>query len=191
MITRFHDAAIRAPRGGWAMPIGGQNVTAHSEGEIFERLEKWQRNNGKFVSRAEVEREAWAYWCGREPERCGGKALAQSASASPILGDGKAKTPERQGPGIWIFLNVLAAQWVPALHRYFLDTVNAILLILDCPECRAEWSKIVRETPPTDLNSRYAVCRWVNTCHNYVNARRGAAHYPYERMIAEYGAPLT
>lgn len=185
-IVKFPDYSVRPPRGGWSLPIGGQIVTKYSEGDILAELISWQRNNGTFTTRADAEAKLWSYYCSREPSRCGGKGepLVTEAFVSP-----KERTPSVQGPPIWTFLNTLAAAWTPDLHDYFLQTCNAVLSILECPNCRIEWQAMLAKHPPASLMSRLDACKWVNMIHNEVNRRADKPTYHYSRMVAEYGAP--
>ena len=107
-------------------------------------------------------------------------------AAKPVPGE---KTPERQGPPLWLFLNTLAAQWTPELHNYFFATCDTLELILECQKCRFEWRRRLLQFPPHDLNSRFAVCRWVNKVHNEINVHLGKPSFPYARMVTEFGAP--
>lgn len=189
-IVKFFDVEIKPPRGGWNFPIGGETVLARSEGEIFDALKAWQKNNSTFVSDEATLREMWDYWCQRESTRCGmlPSDFKETAQARMVP---RAITKELQGPPIWTFLNTLAAQWSPGLHPYFLDTCNAIHTILECPDCQREWRAIMHETPPTSIKSRLAACQWVNAAHNIVNRRRGVSEYSYARMVREWGAPIA
>lgn len=194
MITKFFDREVKPPIGGWMLSIGSESFHGYNEGEIIEKIEKWRRNNGTFTSLGDIEAEAWRIWCAREPARCGQTDINAPGSmmpgpAGPIVP--AEKTPELQGPPIWKFLNTLAAQWIPGLHSYFLSTVDAISVILECPKCRAEWRHVVSENPPASLGSRLSVCQWVNKVHNLVNARVGKQLYPYANMVVQYGAPIS
>lgn len=189
-IVKFHDAHIRPPKGGWNYPIGGRLVTKHSESEILTELVKWQKNNAQFVSEETAKAEMWAYWCQREPHRCGGPVPRFRAKAPPPV-QPRDRTPEVQGPPIWTFLNTLAAAWTMQLHDYFLHTIDTISVILECPVCRHHWQEIVRENPPQQLKSRFEVCQWVNKMHNLVNGRIGKPIYTYLQMVQEFGAPLS
>lgn len=194
-MTRFFDAHVRPPRGGWNFPISGQLVSAHSESEILGILRKFRKNNGTYRDDAALSEELWSYYCQREPDRCGtdGKAVPvfNVPEVTPLSHLIPAeKTPELQGPPTWTWLNTLAAQWNPGLHNYFMATCDAIIVVLECPICRDEWRKILAETPPSGLASRVAVCQWVNAAHNAVNARKGKAQYPYSKMIVNWGAPI-
>lgn len=188
-MTKFYNAHIVPPRGGWVYPIGGAEFTAYTEGDIIQALIRWQQNNGKYVSDAAAAEEIWAYYCAREPVRCGMTVPAPGSAPDPSGLVPADKTPEVQGPPIWLFLNTLAAQWNPALHAYFLATVDAILVIIECPDCREEWRRLVSIYPPAGLTTRFDVCRWVNKLHNAVNAKRGKMNFPYAKMVTEFGAP--
>jgi hypothetical protein len=188
-MTRFFDAHIRPPKGGWSFPIGGTLVTRYSENDITDEIRKWRQNNGTYTSDAAITEELWAYYCARDPGRCGirGEELKtlERAKALPPA----EKTPEMQGRPIWMFLNTIAAQWLPGTHDYFLATCDAIIVILECPKCREEWRSLLAQFPPAALKSRFEVCRWVNKVHNEVNSRLGKSSYPYSRMVSEYAAP--
>lgn len=188
-MTKFHDASIRPPRGGWVYVVGGQQFTGYSESELIEAIGKWRRNNATYSSDESIAHEIWDYFCRREPERCGGVYTRPGDALSPLGAVPAEKTPKLQGPPIWLFLNTLAAQWVPALHDYFLATCDAISSILDCPDCRAEWQQILGSNPPAGLTTRLAVCQWVNRVHNLVNAKTGKLPFAYSRMVTEFGAP--
>lgn len=188
-IVRFFDVEIKPPRGGWAFPVGGTTVSRYSESEILTEVRKWRKNNGTFVSDDALLREMWQYWCAREPQRCG-MLPADVAAAAKIL-QPRPVDKDLQGPPIWMFLNTLAVQWTEGFHPYFLMTCNAILGILECPDCMKEWRTLLNDYPPTSINSRVAACRWVNMVHNEVNKRKGGAIYPYERMVTEWGAPVA
>lgn len=186
-IAKFHDAQVRPPRGGWAFPIGGQLVEKHSEADILEAAKAYRKNNGTYVSDEAITREMWAYWCSRQPERCGATPAEAAATVPLVPRDLK---PEVMGPWIWQFLNLAAARWNPSLHGWFIDLCDTILMLLDCPVCRSEWSEILQTRSPGGLDSRLAVCQWVNWAHNQVNSRKGKAEYAYLRMVTEYGAPM-
>ena len=190
-MTKFFDAHIRPPKGGWNYPLNGELITAYGEGELIEHIAKWQRNNGQFVSEDAIRELIWDYFCRREPDRCGMHGVAPMSEETTPVGEliPAEKTPERQGPPIWTFLNTLAAQWNPGLHHYFMATMDAIIVILECPICRDEWRKLLFQYPPDKLGTRLAVCQWVNARHNDVNARKGKQLYPYSKMVTEYGAP--
>lgn len=190
-MIRFYDAQVRPPRGGWAYPVAGELVTAYSESELVDKIRKWEQNNGVFTTEADIQERLWEFFCDREPDRCGRHGVVSSIDRPPkpglaVMAD---KTPELQGPPIWTFLNTLAAQWNPGLHQYFLATVDAIIVILECPNCREEWRRIIGLHPPTDLATRLEVCHWVNDRHNDVNQRKGKSLFPYVRMVTEFGAP--
>lgn len=192
MITTFFDSHVRPPRGGWSFPIGGEMVTAYSEGDILEQLAKWHRNNGTFSTMEALRSQLWGYYCEMEPLRCGAGSVVVSgpvnvAPAPVLIAE---KTPRLQGPPIWTFLNTVAAQWTPGLHNYFLATCDAITVILDCPDCRQEWRRLLASDTPIILSSRLEVCQWVCRMHNAVNSKTGKQLYPYSRMVAEFGAPL-
>jgi len=187
-IVKFFDLSVKPPRGGWTFKLEGEIIHANSESELIDQVRRRRRNNGTFTTDANIEAELWQYLCSREPHRCG--MLPHEVPDSKPL-QPRVITKEFQGPPIWAFLNTLAVQWVDGLHPYFLDTCNAIISILECPDCRREWSQIMRETPPTSIRSKLQACKWVNMAHNIVNRRRGAADYSYERMIREWGAPVA
>lgn len=182
-IAKFHDAHIRPPRGGWTFA----GITRYSETELVEAIAKLRSNNGGDADPDRIAAEIWAEFCGREPERCG--ILPGAVRAAAIVP--REVTKELQGPPIWTFLNTVAVQWHEGMHPYFLATINAVLSILVCPICREEWRRLLRSFPPDGLNSKLAVCQWVNMVHNDVNIRNGGSEYPYARMVAEYGAPLA
>lgn len=190
-MTRFFDASIRPPRGGWSFPLNGELVTGYSESELIDIVRKWKINNGVFTSEGAIQEEIWEYFCGREPERCGRSGVTSTIAQPPKPGQAVMadKTPELQGPPIWTFLNTLAAQWNPGMHQYFLATVDAIIVILECSNCREEWRRLLGKYPPVDLATRLEVCQWVNRVHNEVNAKKGKTQFPYVRMVTEYGAP--
>lgn len=190
MITKFYDLGTRPPRGGFNYPVGNEIIMKHSEGDVLDELRKYRKNNGTYVSDDELLREMWAYWCQREPTRCGMLPHEAEEHAKRNLAP-RPVTKELQGPPIWAFLNTLAVQWNDGLHPYFLATCNAILAMMECPDCRREWSQILRETPPTVVKTRLAACQWVNGVHNTVNRRRGVSEYPYDRMVREWGAPAS
>lgn len=189
-MNRFFDSATRPPKHGWHFPINGQVVAASSESAIHAAISKWQRNNGQFISDQAITAAMWSYYCSREPERCG----MESAPAATGLPTGPLVranvTPELQGPPIWLFLNTLAVQWTAGMHGYFLATCDVIVNILECPICRDEWRKILADRPPAGLTSKLAVCDWVNTAHNLVNARTGKQQFPYAEMVRKFGAPM-
>lgn len=192
-IGPFFDASIRPPRGGWHYPVGGAALgTFYSENEVLEAMEKWERNQPNPRTEAQLRQALWAYYCEREPHRCGGKPENPGAKVSagvylPL--EPSEITKEMQGPPIWLFLNTLAAVWTPGLHHYFLATVDAIGAMLVCAKCQQEWRSLRREIPPEPLASRFAVCQWVNTVHNRVNAKAGKPHFPYTEMVVKFGAP--
>lgn len=188
-IVKHFDTEIRPPRGGWSYPIAGEIVTKYSEGAIVGELKRWRVNNNTFVSDEALMREVWQYWCDREPERCG--QLPGASSGSARLFQPRPVTKELQGPPIWTFLNTIAVQWTEGLHPYFLATCNAILGVLECPDCRGEWRRLLNDYPPASIASRVAACQWVNLVHNEVNKRKGGSIYPYQRMVTEWGAPLA
>jgi len=189
-VGKFYDRANRPPRGGWHFPIHGQTLQKHSESEIFEGLKRWRKNNGTYISDLDIEREIWSYYCNREPQRCSATAPSSSSRTSgsgPVTP--REVTKEMQGPPLWLFLNTLAVQWTPALHDYFLHTIDAVISILVCPLCRAEWRDVVRNTHADQISSASEACHWVNDRHNEINERLGKAYYPYSRMVREFGAP--
>jgi hypothetical protein len=193
-IDKFFDRATRPPRGGWHFPIGGNNlIEKYSEQDVFESVKKWRKNNGTFVSDLDIERELWAYWCSRQPERC---STAPATSGSRQLVPGGALVPvevtkEMQGPPMWEFLNVVAVQWTPALQDYFLHTCDAFVSLLVCPICRDEWREVLRKDPPAKITTRFEACQWTNRVHNEVNTRTGKQPFPYSRMVTEFGAPIS
>lgn len=193
MPNRFFDAHVRPPRGGWSFPFKGEVLTGYSESEIVDQIARVQRNNASFVSEAAISEELWAYYCRREPERCGLAPTPPAPDGRPAPIDFMPRnvTPEVQGPPIWLFLNTLAVQWMPGLHDYFLATCDAIIVMLECPVCREEWRKILADDPPAGLNAKYAVCQWVNRTHNRVNANKGKQDFPYWKMVTEFGAPIS
>lgn len=193
MPSKFFDAHIRPPRGGWYYVVGGRDFQGYNESDLVAAIKKWRVNNGTYAGDDAIVAEIWDYFGRREPERLGVSAIPILNAPEPLPSSlvPAEKTPERQGPPIWLFLNTLAAQWNPALHDYFLATCDAILSILDCPDCRGEWSKLLVKFPPAQLNTRYAVCQWVNLVHNEVNDRKGRRAYPYASMVTEFGAPAT
>lgn len=188
MIPKFFNAGVKPPKGGWSFIINGNQFSGSSESEVAGKLKKWRQNNLTFVSDLDIERELWAYWCNRQPERC----YQRAEKTAPALGSVKPAelTKEIQGPPIWTFLNTLAVVWEPGLHPLFLNLCDSISIILQCPLCRQEWAAILRENRPTKLSSRSAVCHWVNDVHNQVNSRVGKPAYPYEQMVSQWGAPL-
>lgn len=187
-IAKFFNAATKPPKGGWHFTLGEQRFDGSSESEVAAKLKKWRRNNLTFVSDVDIERELWAYWCGRQPERC----YQRVDQTQVVLGAVKPAelTKQLQGPPIWTFLNTLAAVWEPGLHPLFLNLCDSISVILQCPLCRMEWQSILAEKRPTNLASRLEVCQWVNDVHNQVNSRAGKPNYPYEQMVSQWGAPL-
>lgn len=192
-VLKFRDLDVRPPKGGWGpviQAITKQSPTIYTEADAIEFIAKWRRNNGTFVSELDIEREIWAWLCEAEPARCGQAGVPVSRRNAPKI-EPRERTPQVQGPPIWTFLNTLAAAWTPTLHDYLLTTCDAIGAILDCPTCREHWRELLRELPPRDLNTRYAVCRWVNDIHNRVNQIAGHPFYPYERMVTEFGAPIS
>lgn len=190
-IAKFYDRQIKPPRGGWHFPLPrGVLIEKHSESDVIGEVKRWRKNNGTFVSDLDVEREVWNYYCNREPKRCKGAA----ADSAPRISAGATVIPaevtkELQGPPIWLFLNTLAVRWEPTLHDYFLHTIDAISVILECPICREEWRSLQTKRPATNISSKLEACQWVNAVHNEVNARIGKQAYPYSRMISEFGAP--
>lgn len=192
MPNRFFDAHVRPPRGGWNFEYQGKLINGYSESEIVEAVRRVQQNNGSYVSDAAISEMLWRYYCAREPDRCGQRVSAPVASFAPGQFVVKAEvTPEIQGPGIWLFLNTLAVQWTPAFHDYFLATCDAIIVILECPDCRTEWRRLLTDYPPVSLASKLAVCHWVNDRHNDVNRKIGKQQFPYERMVSQFGAPFS
>lgn len=192
MIGPFFDAHIRPPRGGWNYTYQGELIQGYSESDIVEKITRIQRNNATFTTSQAIRDEIWKYFCSREPTRCG---MATPPAPLPDAPAGvslvsREITPVVQGPPIWTFLNTLACVWRPGLHDYFLATCDAVSAILECPDCRNEWRRQLNEHPPVSLDTRLKVCQWVNSRHNAVNARAGKLHYPYWRMVTEFGAPL-
>lgn len=196
MIIKFHNRAVMPPRGGWSFPINGELVTRYSEGEIIDALEQARRNAGTFTNRAALEYEVWAYYCGREPNRCAGYVVPGVRVGDELLPEGMvadegAKAPVRQGPHIWRFLNVVAAQWTPTLAQYFLATINSIGQVLDCKLCKAEWANVRSEMPdPANIKSRIEACQWALAAHNKTNVKLGKPIYTYAKFVTEFGAPL-
>lgn len=194
MSKRFFDASVRPPRGGWLFVVGGVQFEAYSEGDLVGEVAKWRRNNGTYVSDTSIEHEIWDYLCRREPDRCGETiyppAPAPEGTPAGALIVPREVTPAVQGPGIWLFLNTLAVQWAPGLHDYFLATCDAIIAMLECPECREEWRRLLADDPPLALGSKLQVCQWVNRNHNKVNAKLGKQEFPYWKMVTEFGAPI-
>lgn len=190
MSARFFDAHVRPPRGGWHYSIGGKHIGGFSEEQILEEMGKFHRNNGTGKTDGELRAELWNYYCSREPERCGRTPHKRIAEPSGPVAPGE-KTPQRQGPPIWTFLNTVAAQWTPMLHDFFLSVLDHISVILECPTCKLEWQSILRDERESvqRLGTRLEVCRWVNRVHNLVNERAGKAQFPYLRMVTDYGAP--
>lgn len=187
-IVKFHDAGIKPPKGGWHFAIAGQTFTGNNESEVASKLKRWRTNNATFVSDLDIERELWAYWCGRQPQRCYAGLPAKSHVERALKP--AEVTKELQGPPIWTFLNTLAVAWEPSLHPLFLHLCDSISIILVCPLCIAEWQRILRDNRPNDLSTRLEVCQWVNDAHNEVNARAGKPAYPYDAMVAHWGAPM-
>lgn len=187
-IAKFFDAATKPPKGGWHFTLGELRFDGSNESEVMAKVKKWRQNNLTFVSDIDIEREVWAYWCARQPERC----FQRGEKTAPALGTIKPAelTKQLQGPPIWTFLNTLAVVWEPGLHPLFLNLCDSISVILQCPVCRFEWQSILRTNRPTNLASRLEVCRWVNDVHNQVNRSAGKPAYPYEQMVSQWGAPL-
>jgi hypothetical protein len=86
-------------------------------------------------------------------------------------------------------MNFAAARWEPGTADQFLSFLDWIVVLIDCPICREEWRTIPATKPPSLIKSRLDACTWVNEVHNSVNRRTNKPIYPYERMVAEYGAP--
>lgn len=191
-MVKFFDSHIRPPKGGWQFPIQGRLITAYSEQEVVEAVQKSRVNNGGVLDEDAIRTEIWQYYCDREPERCG-RSGKQVPIRGPVLDSQLVQapiTPELQGPPIWMFLNTLAAQWSPSIHDYFLATCDAIIVILECPNCRNEWRAILRDHPPAVIRTKLQACQWVWMVHNLVNARTGKQQYPYRSMVLEFGAPI-
>lgn len=187
-IVKFYDAHVRPPRGGWNFMIGGELVQKHSEADIIDEVKRYRRNNGTFTSEDDISRELWAYWCSRQPERCG-QSKKPEDTATRAIPTPRDLTPAVMGPWVWQFLNLAAARWTPMLHGWFLELCDTILVLLECPICRSEWSSILQRRSPARLETRLAVCQWVLWAHNEVNAKKGKPEYRYEQMILDYGAP--
>lgn len=188
-VNKFWNAASVPPRGGWHFTIQGERIERHSEGEIIDAIRKVRVNNGTFTSDADIERDLWRYYCAQEPKRC---EQTSRHSREPAVVDVAPReiTKEFEGPKIWAFLNILAVVWEPSLHNYFLQTVAAIVSVLQCPVCREEWRRTLAAFPVDSIQSRYDACRWVWTVHSSVNSRTEKAFYPYARMVTEWGAPM-
>jgi len=152
-------------------------------------MARLRKNNGSYVNEASIEAELWDYFCSREPVRCGKMPHEVAAMSKPLKS--REITKELQGGPIWTFLNTLAAVWEEGLHPYFLATCNAIVSILECPDCQREWRLILKETPPSGLKNKLSVCRWVWNAHNTVRRRIGRADYPWEAAVKEWGFPVA
>lgn len=188
MIQKFHDAAERAPSGGWSYfydPSDGATMFKKSSpDEVIDEVVKYRRNNGQPHDRATIEAEIWRYYCSRHPERCGGEAKSNVVPFLP-----RDLKPADFGPPIWRFLNLAAVRFDHIGPERFFQILASILPMMGCPECQAHWARIISDNPPEVASAKEA-CRWVNKVHNLVNAITGAAQYSYEAGVTEFGFPL-
>jgi len=189
-IPKFHDAAERAPVGGWHYfynPSDGNTAfKLGSADEVIDELVKFRTNNRTFTSREDIEREVWRYYCSRHPDRC----------AQPIPAEGVVpylpldQQPEFFGPIIWRFLNLAATRYEFTGRDFFMSLVQHTVNVISCPNCREEYIQLITEHPPTTISSTRQACEWVNMIHNFVNEKLDKQFYPYARMVTEYGAPI-
>lgn len=189
-MTKFHDAAERAPVGGWHYfydPTDGSTMFKLSSPDaVIDEIVKYRRNNGQNFARAEIEQEVWTYWCSRDPVRCGQNV--EQRNIVPFLP--RDLTPKFWGPIIWQFLNIAAVRFDHIGAERFFGILASIMPMMSCPECQHHWALILEANPPDDVTSAKSACQWVNKLHNLVNAQTGAAQYAYEKMVVDYGAPL-
>lgn len=182
-MLKFHDAAERPLRGGWHY---WENLTAKtgeyrgfSPDDVFAKVKAKRSNNGQFNGDNALWAELWAYWCSLEPQRC------VSTAGTPSQ-DGQAK--EQWGPRLWMFLNHAAVNFE---RPFFIALVNEMIArLIPCPECRDSFARLVEQDPVSNVTNARMACEWSNRIHNAVRVKLGQPEYPYERMIAEYGAPL-
>jgi len=186
-MTKFYDSHIRGPRGGWSYPIGGTLVAKYSEADIVAELKRWRTNNGTFVSDEKIEEEIWAYYCTRQPERCGLTGVIASLTSTAAMP--RELTKEVVGPWLWQHLNLFAARWQPGIRGLFLDNLDTITLLLECPICRNEWRALLEARPPANITTRFEICQWVWWAHEQVNQKLGKNPYPYSRAVLEFGFP--
>lgn len=184
-IAKFYNRETKPPRGGWKIVVDGVELLGWSEGELLEALARHRKRLGTFVSMLDCEREMWVHFCRREAKRCGLTVDSQQPGPAVPREIDKAFF----GPIIWRMLNLAAATWTPEAHRYFVDFCEYLLFTITCPECRTEWREILDSKPPTGLNTKQAICHWVNDRHNEINRRTGKAIFSYDQMVREYGAP--
>jgi hypothetical protein len=191
-IPKFFDENERPPQGGWHYFTRPDDRSTYfrlsSSSAVFEEVKKYRRNNGTFVSDIDIWRELWAYWCGRQPGRCGLEEVAPSQAAAVAP---RELNPPFWGPIIWRAMNLYAVRFDAVGRDSFLRFLTTCSVLMTCPECIGHWQQILAEHSPAQLATSFEACQWVNKVHNLVNARRGVAQYPYDRMVTEYGAPLS
>lgn len=189
-INKFHDAAERAPIGGWHYfydPADGSTMfKLGSAEEVIDELIRFRANNGKPAGREAIAQEVWSYYCSRQPERCG--QAIPAGGAVPFLP--KDLTPEFFGPIIWRFLNLAAVRFEEVGRDFFLALVLRVHDMMTCPDCRQHWEEILSTNSPVGITSAKAACQWINKVHNLVNTSKGKAIYPYAKGVTEYGYPL-
>lgn len=183
-VVKFHNRAQVPPRGGWRYSIQGNDFEKYTESDLIAEVRAWRKNNNTYTSDAAIEAEIWAAFCAREPARCGnGTQSASLANATP-----RELSPVWYGPIIWRYLNLEAVRFEKSA---FANICNRVLVLMDCPECRAEWSDILKSEPPSILSTAYDACRWIWRQHNRVNTKKGKSQYAYERGVAEFGFPTS
>lgn len=187
-VQPFHDAIERPPQGGFHYfydPADGSTMfRKYSADEVIDEVIRYRRNNGKDFARSAIATEVWTYWCSRQPERCGGAAKSNVVPFLP-----RDLTPKIWGPWIWNFLNLAAVRFDHIGPERFFQILSSVSPMMTCPQCQGHWALILEANPPEFSDARGA-SKWVNRVHNLVNAETGAAQYPYEKMVVEYGAPL-
>jgi hypothetical protein len=183
-IVKFHDVSVRPPRGGWHYKLAGQRIEANSQSELIALIRNHQKNNGVYNGDAEIERQLWQYYCLLEPSRCSGSTTRQPRLEQPMKP--VEFTPKFYGPIIWRFLNFAAVRFNP---EFFNRLCDALVAMIDCPECRDEWREILASEPPASLTTSHDACKWVLRQHNRVNAKLGKRTYTYAEAVAQYAFP--
>lgn len=187
-MTKFHDAAERAPVGGWHYfydPSDGSTMFKLSSPDaVVDELVRYRRNNGQPSDRAAIEGEVWKYYCSRSPERCGGEAKSNIVPFLPL--DQK---PAFFGPIIWAHLNLAATRFNYIGAERFFQIVASMHGMMGCVDCQRHWVTVLNDNPP-EVEDAKSACLWANRVHNAVNALLGKPVYPYEKMVVEFGAPL-